>query len=79
MASVAILGHRSLLEMGVPYDIPDFRKEEDRAKWEKDTLSPFPGRDGSAPTIPCCSRPDYKPKEESFNNFVQMVEDSKKN
>ena len=41
MASVAMLGHRSLLERGVPYDIPDFRREEDRKKYENDRLSPF--------------------------------------
>ena len=41
MASVAILGHRSLLERGVPYDIPDFRREEDRKQYENDRLSPF--------------------------------------
>ncbi len=41
MASVAILGHRSLLEKGVPYDIPDFRREEDRKQYENDFLSPF--------------------------------------
>lgn len=53
MASVGILGHRSQLELGVPYDIPDFRKEEDRKKFESDTLTPFWGTDGSEPTLPC--------------------------
>ena len=51
MASVGILAHRSLLERGVPYDIPDFKKEEDRKKYENDTLTPFYGTDGSMPTI----------------------------
>ncbi|MBQ1956022.1 MAG: hypothetical protein II350_09845, partial [Clostridia bacterium] len=54
-ASVGILAHRSLLERGTPIDIPDFRKEEDRAKYENDRLSPFYGADGSEPTIACCS------------------------
>ena len=58
MASVAILGHRSVLNGGMPYDIPDFSKEEDRVKYENDTETPFWGVDGSAPTIPCCSNPD---------------------
>ena len=53
MASVAILAHRSILEGGAPYDIPDFRREEDRKKYEHDTLSPFYGIDGSEPTLPC--------------------------
>jgi len=64
MASVAILGHRSLMERGVPYDIPDFKNEEDRKQYENDTLSPFWGSDGSAPTYPSCSHPDYAPTEE---------------
>lgn len=57
MASVAILGNRSLMERGVPYDIPDFRTEEARKQYENDTLSPFYGSDGSKPTIPSSSHP----------------------
>lgn len=53
MASVGILGHRSQLELGTPYEIPDFRKEEDRKKYETDQETPFWGTDGSAPTLPC--------------------------
>ena len=59
MSSVAILGHRSLLEGGIPYDIPDFRNEEDRKKYENDRLTPFFGPDGSKPTLPCCSVAKY--------------------
>ena len=70
MASVAILGHRSLLEKGVPYDIPDFRNEEDRKKWENDYTSPF-FCDGKDPDIPCCSVPDYIPDEEKFKNYCR--------
>ena len=64
MASVGILGHRSLMELGVPYDIPDFRKEEDRQKYENDHLTPFWDSDGNPPTFPCCSQPDYRPSED---------------
>jgi hypothetical protein len=56
MASVAILAHRSILEGGKPYDIPDFRLEEDRKKYENDRETPFYGSDGSEPTIPCASK-----------------------
>ncbi len=55
MASVAILSHRSLLERGVPYDLPDFRLEEDRVKYENDCITPFYGTDGSEPTVRKCS------------------------
>ncbi len=72
MASVAILGHRSLLEKGIPYDIPDFRSEEDRAKWENDFSTPFYS-ETKAPDIPCCSVPDYKPDAEKFNNYLKFT------
>ncbi len=74
MASVAILAHRSQLENGVPYDIPDFHKEEDRVKWENDRLTPFYGDDGSEPTLPCCSRPDYRPTEEAVEKYRKALE-----
>ena len=72
-ASVAILSHRSLLERGVPYDIPDFPKEEDRKQYENDHLSPFYGGDGSTPTLPCCSNPDYRPSEEQYRRYLELT------
>ena len=71
LASVAILSHRSMLEYGVPYDIPDFRKEEDRKRYENDRISPFYGTDGSEPTIACCSHPREITDElcEAYDNF----------
>jgi predicted dehydrogenase len=73
MASVAILGHRSLLEYGVPYDIPDFRKKEDRDKYRDDFLTPYYSADGSMPTLPCCSHPEYRPSEAQIENFKNML------
>lgn len=63
MASVGILAHRSILEGNKPFDIPDFRNEADRLKYENDDLTPFWGKNGEKPTLPCCSQPDYKPSE----------------
>ena len=74
MSSVAILAHRSVLEGGKPYDIPDFRKEEDRKLYENDYLTPFYGADGSEPTLPCCSHPDYKPTEEQMQLYLKELE-----
>ncbi len=74
-ASVAILSHRSLLEKGVPYDIPDFRKEEDRLKYENDTLSPFMSKNGEKADIPCCSVPDFRPTEEQYKNYLAMFDE----
>ena len=73
MSSVAILGHRSVLENGKVYDIPDFRKEEDRKLYENDDLTPFWGDDGSAPTLPCCSHPDYKPTERQMELYFEEL------
>ena len=72
MSSVAILSHRSMLEGGIPYDIPDFRNEEERIKYENDYLSPFPKADGSR-DIPCCSVPDFKPTEQNIANFKKSL------
>lgn len=59
MASVAILAHRSVLEGGKPYDIPDLRIESERIKYENDTLTPFWTDGITPPTVPTCSRPDF--------------------
>lgn len=77
MASVGILAHRSVLDGGKPYDIPDFRLEDDRRKWENDDLSPFWYSDGRAPTIPCCSINDYKPSDEQMRLFREIVMEEK--
>ena len=68
MASVAILGHRSVLSGGMPYDIPDFHNVADRKKWENDSQSPFYYSDGREPNIPCCSRPEYRPSGVQLEN-----------
>ena len=73
MSSVAILAHRSALEGGTAYELPDFRKEEDRKKYENDWLTPFCGEDGSKPTLPCCSNPDFAPTEEQFAKYLELI------
>lgn len=76
MASVAILAHRSMLENGVPYAIPDFTKEEERSVYENDTLSPFWYSDGTPPTMPCTGVKDYEPSQIQKNSFRKALEDS---
>ena len=63
-ASVAILAWRSVLNGGQPMDIPDFRREEDRRKYEFDNISPYPDENYRV-NIPCSSRP-YAPTEEDL-------------
>ena len=77
MASVAILAHRSVLNGGATYDVPDFHSEADRRLWENDTLTPFPGNGGEPPTLPCCSHPDYKPSDEAYNRYVELLKQNK--
>ena len=72
-ASGAILSHRSLLEGGVPYDIPDFHKEEDRVKYENDWQTPFYGADGSEPTMACGSKADYRPDPELYAKYLDAI------
>lgn len=42
MTFVGIQAWRSCLDNGAPYEIPDFRQESVRAKYENDDWSPFP-------------------------------------
>ena len=73
MASVAILSHRSMLENGKPYDIPDLRCEDDRRQYENDRLSPYYGTDGTPPSLPCCSHPDYTPTPSQLAKFKELI------
>ena len=73
MASISILAHRSQIELGVPYDVPDFRKEDDRKKYENDYSTPFYDSDGGVPNIQCCSNKDYRPTEEALKNYYEMI------
>lgn len=73
MSSVAILGHRSVLSGGMPYDVPDFRNEADCKLYENDRATPFYGTNGSEPTIPCCSHPDYKPTEKQLKLYKKAL------
>lgn len=73
MSSVAILSHRSILEGGKPYDIPDFKTEAARKLYENDRLTPFYGDDGSKPSVPCCSHPDFKPTEKQLELYKELL------
>jgi hypothetical protein len=73
MSSVAILAHRSVLNGNQPYDIPDFRNEEDKAQYRNDRETPYYSSKGDAPTIPCCSHPDFKPTEKQIELFNEVV------
>lgn len=75
MASVGILAHRSILNGNQPYDIPDFRRAEDRLKYENDELTPFYGVNGEAPTLPCCSEIDYKPSAEKLAAYESALKE----
>jgi len=42
MSSAGIVAWKSALEEGTPYDIPDFRSDQDLKAYENDRWSPFP-------------------------------------
>ena len=84
MASVAILAHRSILNGGIPYDIPDMKNEEVRKQFEDDRHTPYCifgdtvpdlpyGNNGKMPDLPCCSHPDYKPTEEQIQKYIDTL------
>ncbi len=73
MASVAILSHRSMLEGGKSFEIPDFHLEECRRQYENDNLTPFWGEDGSAPTVPVSSKTDYAPTDEQIRKNEELL------
>ncbi len=72
MASVAHLAHRSMLEGGVPYDIPDLRREEDRALYENDYLSTYADKD-SPNYLRGCSRADHVPSEKQLQLYREAL------
>ncbi len=74
MSSVAILAHRSILNGGTAYDIPDFHNEEYRKQYENDRQTPFYGTDGSKPNIPCSSNPNYKPTDEQIKKYLEILD-----
>ena len=73
MSSVAILAHRSVLEGGKPFDIPDFRNEDDCKLYENDRLTPFYTTEGGTPTLPVCSETDFRPTEKQLELYNEMV------
>ena len=73
MSSVAILAHRSMLEGGKPYDIPDFKNNDCRIQYENDRITPFYCSDGTEPNIPCCSHTDFKPEEKQVKKYREVL------
>ena len=72
MSSVAILGNRSMLEGGVPYRIPDFRRASDRAQYAHDRATPF-WQGEKAPDVPCCSHTDFAPTEKQKELYREVL------
>ncbi|MCQ2427678.1 MAG: Gfo/Idh/MocA family oxidoreductase [Clostridia bacterium] len=56
MSATAILGWKSAMNHGENLEVPDFRREEDRLRWENDADTPFPDSEGNGATIPCATR-----------------------
>jgi hypothetical protein len=71
MSSVAILAHRSAMNGGKTYDIPDFNDEECCKMYENDRLSPF----ATEPELrlPVCSHSDYAPTKERLELYHELI------
>ena len=70
MSACAIMGWRSVLEGGKTQEVPDFRNEADRQKYENDTVCPYPKADRSV-DIPCC-KVEYIPSEEELKKVNEF-------
>jgi hypothetical protein len=67
MSMLAMQGWRSCLANGAPFEIPDFRQESMRVKYENDDWSPFP--EDRKPGQPWSSiKGEIKPKPEAIEN-----------
>lgn len=77
MSSVAILAHHSVLEGGGTFDIPDFRQESDRQKYENDRRTPFICSDGRMPDLPSGSEPCCGPTAKQFELYMKDIESFK--
>jgi hypothetical protein len=83
MTTIGIQGWKSSLDNGNNYEIPDFRKESVRKKYENDHFSPYPQDKNKAPNQPPPSitgfnEPGKKTKKEAEKHwkklgFKQMV------
>ncbi len=71
MSIVGILAYKSALKGGVPVDVPDFRKDEDRKKFEADNWSPDPALAGQGQPKPSILG-DIQPSEEA-KTFARKV------
>jgi hypothetical protein len=61
MSSLGILAWKSVLAKGMQMEIPDFRDEENRKKYENDHFNPFPMEGSQYPNIPVSSVSGFKP------------------
>jgi predicted dehydrogenase len=71
MSTVGILAWKSALEDGRPYDMPDFRSENDRKLHENDRWSPFP-KDAGPGQPPSSILGRLEPREEAKELAVKM-------
>lgn len=78
ISATAVYAHRSCLNNGQSYRIPDFRNEDERKLVENDDLSPFPDDEGNGVTIAPCVDFDYSYLENRRKEFAQRKENEGK-
>jgi len=74
MSSVGILGWRSALADGAPFEVPDFASEADRARYADDHWSPWPEHAGPGQPPPSILG-DIEPSPEALENALRIWQD----
>jgi predicted dehydrogenase len=77
MTLVGIMGYKSALQNGQPVEIPDFRNEEVRKKYENDHFSPYPGDRGANGPFPSI-KGEIKPTQ-AQKDFAHQIWSEKNN
>lgn len=68
MSSLGILAWKSVLANGAQMEIPDFKDEKSRKKYENDYFNPFPMPGSQFPSIPVSTIKGFTPSEEDFES-----------
>ena len=72
MGLVGVMAYRSILAGGVPMDIPDLRKPEEREKWRHDVKCTNPAIASGEDLLPCAPEGNYVYPPEEYERVKQM-------
>lgn len=76
VSSVGILGWKSVVNGNIPFDMPDYKNEEERKKYENDTWNPFRKENIDPATQPPITVTGWKPSEEAYQAALKVWEET---